>query len=787
MTHNECRNGQRSFPARAVRLALAAMIALSTPGNFGAPLNPAAPPEAGTAEVDLEGGRRALERGDFQKAIPALKSAQRRFEKGKKIPESLVAAGLLAQANQALGHHQESVALLSDALETAEKAGASNQVRALRNSLGVGLTLLRQTERAETVLQESLEAGRQAGDDAAVGNALVNFGNLASVQGRPAVALGHYVRAGESADALSNFPLSANAWANAAAAALMLTNHADAERFNQRAVEAAGRLEPSHTQASLHLRAAQTFRQIAAAGAERRARSLPRAQQAAQRALEIADSIGDLRSGSAALGALGKIYESDGRAAEALTLTRRAIFAAQKANDPDALFQWEWQSGRLLKAMGEREGAIGAYRRSVQTLRGIRNDLALGYGNRLDTGSFRETTGAVYFELADLLLEQSEREQDPKRRQIFLVEARDTIELLRSAEMEDYFRDECVTAVRAKAASIEKVEPRTAVIYSIPFADRLELLVGLGEEWKRFQITVTERELEGMAGNLRQLLEKRTTSQFLQPSQRLHELLIKPLLPDLQTREVDTLVFILDGALRKIPMAALHDGESFLINHFAIATTPGMTLTDPTPLKRQKSSLLLSGLSKAVQGFSALNYVPDEMQTVRTNYTSKVLLNEMFSLANVQKEFEQSGYSLVHIASHGQFDRDPKKCFLLTHDKKLTLDDLEKLIRPGQYHGRPVELLTLSACQTAAGDDRAALGLAGVAIKAGARSALATQWFVNDQASVTLISEFYSQMRGNPELSKAKALQAAQVRLIQDARFRHPCYWAPYLMIGNWL
>jgi CHAT domain-containing protein len=144
-------------------------------------------------------------------------------------------------------------------------------------------------------------------------------------------------------------------------------------------------------------------------------------------------------------------------------------------------------------------------------------------------------------------------------------------------------------------------------------------------------------------------------------------------------------------------------------------------------------------------------------------------------------------YSIVHIASHGQFGRDASQTFVLTHDTKLTLNDLESMIRPSQYRGQPVEMLVLSACQTAAGDDRAALGLAGVAVKAGARSALATLWFVNDQSTSVLVKEVYNQLRQSPGLSKAKALQAAQVKLINDRRYRHPCYWSPYLIIGNWL
>ena len=123
---------------------------------------------------------------------------------------------------------------------------------------------------------------------------------------------------------------------------------------------------------------------------------------------------------------------------------------------------------------------------------------------------------------------------------------------------------------------------------------------------------------------------------------------------------------------------------------------------------------------------------------------------------------------------------------MLTYDGFLTLDDLENLIRPSSYRGSPVELLTLSACQTAAGDDKAALGLAGVAIKAGCRAALASLWFVSDQASALMVDEFYRAL-AKPGTSKAKALQHAQTVLRNDPRFRHPRYWAPYIMIGNWL
>jgi CHAT domain-containing protein len=127
-----------------------------------------------------------------------------------------------------------------------------------------------------------------------------------------------------------------------------------------------------------------------------------------------------------------------------------------------------------------------------------------------------------------------------------------------------------------------------------------------------------------------------------------------------------------------------------------------------------------------------------------------------------------------------------RQTFLLAYDGKLTMDGLEKLISPSRYRDQPISLLTLSACQTAAGDDRAALGLAGVAVKAGASSALASLWFINDQSASMLVAEFYTQLR-QPGMSKADALRNAQLRMLADKRFSHPSYWSPFLLIGNWL
>jgi CHAT domain-containing protein len=165
-----------------------------------------------------------------------------------------------------------------------------------------------------------------------------------------------------------------------------------------------------------------------------------------------------------------------------------------------------------------------------------------------------------------------------------------------------------------------------------------------------------------------------------------------------------------------------------------------------------------------------------------SSYTDKT-----FSKAAISKAILTGDFSVVHIASHGVFNQDIQKSFVLTHDSKLTLDDLERCIRPAQLRDQPLEMLALSACQTAAGDDRAALGLAGVAVKAGARSAFASLWFVNDEAASKLVGNFYAKLASGDGTGRAVALQEAQKNLLLQERYKHPCYWAPFLIIGNWL
>jgi CHAT domain-containing protein len=203
-------------------------------------------------------------------------------------------------------------------------------------------------------------------------------------------------------------------------------------------------------------------------------------------------------------------------------------------------------------------------------------------------------------------------------------------------------------------------------------------------------------------------------------------------------------------------------------------------------MKRENAKVLAMGLTEPVQGFPGLPYVSSELKAIQTLYGGQFLLNEQFRVSAMEKELKKEPFGIVHIASHGSFGGTVDKTFILAFDERFSMERFGEYVGLFRFRDEPLELLTLSACETAAGDEKAALGLAGVAVRAGARSAVATLWHVNDPASYELIVEFYKQLQ-KPSVSRASALQAAQLKMMNDLRYDHPGYWAPFLLINNWL
>jgi CHAT domain-containing protein len=683
------------------------------------------------------------------------------------------------EAYSAAGHFREATDDLQAALKKAEQSGDQSLVAATVGALGNLAFLSRRTATAEPLLRRSRDLALRLNDPRILAASANDLGNLYAATERPAEAAAAYDQAMTTAARAGDEALAAITETNAARLAFRLDDRTRAAALLTRAVDRLAR-PPAASERGMALVTAGSiiFEHEGTIPPALRAPSYLALQTAADWAVSLDDKL----LSSLALGSLGRLAEREGQVAEATKFTTQALFAAQQAGAAELLSRWEWQQARLLRRQGDVAAALGAYRRAVAALEAVRQEIPVEY--RDGRSSYRATYGALYLEFADLLLRKASG--DPGIAAPLLKEARDGIELLKEGELQDYFRDSCVISFEAKRRSIDTIAPGTAVIYPIVLPDRLEILVSLGAEQRQFTVPIGEAALREKVRTFRRLLEKRTTNQYLPLARDLYGRIMRPIDPVLTARHIDTLVIVPDGVLRLIPFAALHDGEHFLVERYATAIAPSLRLVDPKPFTPALRNALAVGVSDSVQGYPGLPHVAGEVATVSDLENGKVLLNSGFSRAGFARELETVPYNLVHIASHGEFGSDPSHTFVLAFDGPLTMDDLERDIKFGEFRTSALELLTLSACKTAAGDDRSALGLAGLALKSGARGALATLWFVGDLGSGELVTNFYHALREAP-LSKAHALQAAQQRLLTDRVFRHPAYWAPFMLIGNWL
>lgn len=611
--------------------------------------------------------------------------------------------------------------------------------------------------------------------------AALQRGNRLAAEGRGEQALAAYDESRSLALKRGDEVLANQAAANRARVAidtgLGREQGAELERL---AVAARDLPEPERARLLIHV--ARSYAQMAEAEGSHLARR--RAAELLQQAFETSERAGSARLVSYSLGYLAELHEREGQLESALELDQAALLAALEADAPDAIFRWRWQAGRIHHRAGRDEDALLSYRQAAATLIDIRERSALAGATW--SAVLGTDTDEFYVELVDLLLRRAAATGDAAGRQALLVEARDTLEARKADELRDYFHDECLAALR-KAAPDEI--PGTAVIYPVVLPDRLELIVGGAGHLTSVVSPVDRETLTGAVRAFRHTLPRQTTREYLRYARELYEWLIRPIEGELAEISPRTLVFVPDGPLRTIPFSALEDASSgqYLVERYPIAIVPSLTLTDPRPLPRRGIQLLAAGISEAIDGFPPLEFVETELASLREEYPGRTLLNEQFQVARFEDAVESQPFAIVHIASHAEFSDDPSGSFLLAYDGKLSMDRLARSIGATRFRAtQPLELLTLSACETAAGNDRAALGLAGIALRAGARSALATLWSVNDQSSTELVTDFYRAL-GNPEVSRAEALRLAQLALLKQRAYRHPAFWSAFVLISSWL
>lgn len=552
----------------------------------------------------------------------------------------------------------------------------------------------------------------------------------------------------------------------------------------------------------------------------------PILQTALAQALEIKDKLAE----SYVRGHLGKYYAEQQQLAKAIAFTRQALVIAQGENanndTREVTYLWHAQLGQLLEKQGKITDAISAYSSAFNTLQSLRTDL--NANNQVVQFDFRQEVKPIYLHLANLLL-QSDRAQALKSVELVTANnapkpnlelARQVIESLQLAELDNFFQDPC-SETTGEAITIDKLDSQAAVIYPIVLDNRLEVILSLpGKPLQKFTTLVSEAKVNqtidllydslynpsvnNSAVNIfsTTILDSREVTENMQTLlpilQQINSWLIEPITPALTTNKIKTLVFVLSGRLQNVPISALYDGKQYLLEKYGVALAPSIQLLVPQPIARSKVKVLAAGLSQQVEVrgniFPALNNVPLELNKIESVFPeSRQLLDRDFTTDTIQKQLE-SGFSVIHLATHGLFSSNPEETFVVTGDgQTIDINTLSNLLNSNS--DRP-DLVVLSACETAAGDELAVLGLAGVAVRSGASSTIASLWSVDDASTAQLMSEFYQEFE-NPAAKKVDALQKAQLSLINSLRNNppspafnnfppHPYYWSPYVLVGNW-
>lgn len=400
-----------------------------------------------------------------------------------------------------------------------------------------------------------------------------------------------------------------------------------------------------------------------------------------------------------------------------------------------------------------------------------------------------------------------------------VAEAVSIIEDVWEKDFENYFganfTDQSVT-VKDISQAFAKIAAQTgkkpALVYVIPAPEHLELvLVTPSGQAIHKRVKGAKRDaVVEQAKLLRTAITKpslRRTTRYLPPAQQLYKWMVAPLEADLKAQNIETLLFCLGGGLRTLPVAALHDGRQFFVEKYSSARVPAFKMTDLAYADLRNSQVLAMGTSQFRER-NSLPAVPLELSAIAKNlWQGQSFLNQDSTLANLESERASQPYRIIHLATHANFQPGaPNNSYIEFWDSKLTLSQIRQM----RWNNPPVDLLVLSACQTAMGDKDAELGFAGMAVQANVKSAIASLWSVSDEGTLGLMTQLYRDLK--TAKTKSEALQQAQIAMLKgrvrlqggqlrspggnlplppelaeldSKNFSHPYYWAAFTLVGS--
>ncbi|KPA13554.1 protein containing Filamentous hemagglutinin [Candidatus Magnetomorum sp. HK-1] len=722
-----------------------------------------------SAESELfSKGKKAFESGEFDRAIQIWK--ENISDLNLNSDTYIISLVYLSHAQQKAGYHNDGLLSFLKLLPLVDKEFEHDEKLLFYSRLSDIYLSLGDIDKAENYINKAIEISKYASSSEFIAGMYNNYGNILVVKKYFDEAYVSYQK---------SIKISDNKFQNSVSY-INLISIQDKEPENDKsilisAMDEIRDLPLSYEKAihlitlSQHIQHSETDDQII--------------NDLLSEAFFVGEELHNFRIQSYAKGFLGNWNEKTGNIDSAISLTQKALTLVEHKYYPEISYLWNWQMARNLKSKGDTLEAIYSYKKAIANLTPIQGEFYMGY--RLQINIFQKLIKPVFIELTELYLSQSSLEENKDIEQSLLKKARDTMELCKKAELENFYKDECISVTERDIEILNHIPSNTALIYPIILYQEVVILLSLSDEIIHYKLPVNSTKLNKWANRFRKRLENKSKG-YRMYAEDIYAWLILPIQEDLIRHNIHQLLWVPDGSLRSIPLAALSDGEKYLIQKYAIATLPNVRATKPESINLDNMNALLYGLSEARDGFSSLPNVPIELDSIEKIVDGKKLVDNDYTISSLKTELKKHEYSIIHMATHGFFGNNPENNFLLTYDDKLTINQLVQLINIGKYRQNPIHLMVLSACQTAIGDDRSILGLAGTALKAGVKSSIATLWFVSDHASSMVISDFYLQLKNNPGISKAQALKNAQCTCIQQFSLKHPFYWAPFLLIGDW-
>ncbi|MEX0269596.1 CHAT domain-containing protein [Leptolyngbyaceae cyanobacterium UHCC 1019] len=348
-------------------------------------------------------------------------------------------------------------------------------------------------------------------------------------------------------------------------------------------------------------------------------------------------------------------------------------------------------------------------------------------------------------------------------------------------EFEDYFGEHLADVTQSPdkiAQTLQRIGQQTktkpAVLWVVPRKDHLHLVLitPAGKPIVRDLYEVPSAKLGGVVDAFHLEMHGSSDKGKMIAAKQLYDWIIKPFEVEyLKAEGIDSILFCLGKGVRTLPLTALHDGKKFLLEEYSVTRIPAFNLIQTEYVSLQQGQILAMGASKFQQQPplpavpTELSNILQELQSARPlqyQWKGQSFLNQNFTLSNLQQRVNTQHPNIVHLATHAVFKSGkPDNSYIQLWDTRLGLNN----IRAVNWGSPSLELLVLSACRTAIGDDQAELGFAGVALKSKVKTVLASLWNVSDEGTLALMSEFYRQL--GTTSTKAEALRQAQLRMMR--------------------